>query len=114
MIIRRRNGEYSALKVMQVGIAPPRPIPVRKRKAVRLSMEWAQAEARVPRLKISTDTSNTFLRPYLSAIGPNRKAPHIRPNRPAPKAGDSWLGCRPHSWRSEERRVGKECRSRWS
>ncbi len=39
MIIRRRSGEYSELRVIQVGIAPPRPIPVRKRKAVRLSME---------------------------------------------------------------------------
>ncbi|CAN0410309.1 unnamed protein product [Ectocarpus fasciculatus] len=27
---------------------------------------------------------------------------------------DQLLPTRPHSYRSEERRVGKECRSRWS
>src|SRR5690554_2603945 len=38
---------------------------------------------------------------------------HVRDlveNEPFDNAGN----CNPHSWRSEERRVGKECRSRWS
>src|SRR5207342_3729889 len=28
--------------------------------------------------------------------------------------GWAWAMCTPYQWRSEERRVGKECRSRWS
>ncbi|MCY1365611.1 hypothetical protein D9M69_524650 [compost metagenome] len=39
MIIRRRAGEYSELKVMQVGIAPPRPMPVMKRRTVSDSID---------------------------------------------------------------------------
>ncbi|MOA14895.1 hypothetical protein D3C78_1350240 [compost metagenome] len=39
MIIRRRAGEYSELRVMQVGIAPPKPIPVIKRSRVNDSIE---------------------------------------------------------------------------
>lgn len=39
--MRRRAGEYSELRVMQVGIAPPRPMPVIKRNQVRDSIECA-------------------------------------------------------------------------
>ncbi|MCY1436351.1 hypothetical protein D9M71_524710 [compost metagenome] len=40
MIMRRRAGEYSALNAMHAGIAPPRPMPVMKRRIVNDSIEW--------------------------------------------------------------------------
>ena len=39
--------------------------------------------------------------------------PLIRGN-PVPENVDSWIRKHPKVTRSEERRVGKECRSRWS
>src|SRR3712207_9409432 len=43
-----------------------------------------------------------------------RLGPLLQPDGPAPNQPPKWLSTRPGDLRSEERRVGKECRSRWS
>ena len=87
--MRRRAGEYSELRVMQLGSTPPRPMPVTKRSRLSTSMLGERAEARVPRPKIATQVSSTTLRPWRSARGPKQKLPRSMPNNPAPKAGAS-------------------------
>ena len=65
---------------------------------------------------MSKDTSKAALKLYQMGFAIH----HIKPGSKAPvKAGwtsgerDDWLDLK-RTYRSEERRVGKECRSRWS
>src|ERR1700674_1373948 len=93
---RRSSGQYSEVRVTELGIAPPRPRPVRKRNRTSSHSELEYADARQASPKNRTHTSRMFLRPNLSASGPNRNAPAISPARPAPKSGASWAAVGGH------------------
>ncbi|MCY1412250.1 hypothetical protein D9M71_276500 [compost metagenome] len=97
---RRRSGQYSEVRVMALGMAPPRPRPVRKRIRASVSTFGAKAAARLQPPKHSTESSSTVLRPKRSASGPAMKAPSIRPISAAPSTGLSWAEVSPHSSRS--------------
>src|ERR1700686_4285068 len=70
---RRFSGQYSEVRVTELGIAPPRPRPVRKRRTTSSHSELECADIRQGSPKNSTHTTRTVLRPNLSARGPNRK-----------------------------------------
>lgn len=92
--------EYSALSVMQMGMAPPSPRPVRKRSITSALSESDAALAKVATPNTSTDISSTGLRPNRSATGPSPMLPSMSPKSPAPKAGASCGGVRCHASRS--------------
>lgn len=71
-----------------------------KRRTVSISIEVDQAEARLARPKKAVVTTSIALRPTRSASGPNRNAPIIRPNSPAPNNGASCVWDTPHCARS--------------
>ncbi|GLC92566.1 hypothetical protein Tamer19_19740 [Cupriavidus sp. TA19] len=96
---RRLSGQNSEVSVIALGMAPPRPSPVRKRSSTSVHRSFDQAEARLAAPKNSTDSTSTPLRPKRSASGPNRKAPAIRPPSPAPNSGASCAGVNCHSAR---------------
>src|SRR3712207_8262587 len=70
----------------------------------------------------SSDLSSTYVRkPYPTDLSDAEWACIIEPHLPTPTEPPDGPGCTPSyvrsltpSSRSEERRVGKECRSRWS
>src|SRR3954464_9606033 len=72
---RLRSGLYSEVRVIAIGIAPPRPRPVMKRQIASDSTVVAQAEAMLARPKPMVAKIRTALRPIRSAMGPNTKAP---------------------------------------
>ncbi|MCY1428496.1 hypothetical protein D9M71_443830 [compost metagenome] len=86
---RRRCGQYSDVRVMALGIAPPRPRPVSRRNSARLCRSWANAAARLKTPKQATDSNSTRLRPKRSAKGPAMNAPSISPTSAAPSTGPS-------------------------
>ncbi len=89
---RRFSGQYSAVSVIALGMAPPSPRPVRKRSTISMSSDVDQADTRLMRPKKKTLSSSTVRRPKRSAKGPMVSAPTMRPNSPAPKTGASWAG----------------------
>ena len=72
---RRFSGQNSEVSVIALGIAPPRPMPVRKRRMVSSVIEVDQADARLAPPKKITVRTSAYLRPILSASGPKMKAP---------------------------------------
>ncbi|MNN88034.1 hypothetical protein D3C81_2056670 [compost metagenome] len=60
---RLRAGAYSLTRVLALGMAAPKPRPVRKRKATRVSRLGENAEARVQTPNSRTLPSKTALRP---------------------------------------------------
>src|SRR3954453_7948234 len=97
---RLRSGLYSEVSVIAIGMAPPSPRPVRKRQTASISTFVAQAEAILARPKPKVEKIRTALRPIRSAIGPNTKAPAIRPARPDTNSSESCGGIRFHCSRS--------------
>ena len=84
---RRRAGKYSEVMVMVLGMAPPRPRPVRKRRITSVCKSGEKAEIRLSAPNNATQSSITRLRPKRSDSGPQSKAPAVSPNRPAPNSG---------------------------
>ncbi|MNT10695.1 hypothetical protein D3C72_1455380 [compost metagenome] len=84
---RRRCGANSDVSVTALGMAAPRPRPVRKRQTVSQPSVGAYAVARLQAPKKKTDSTSTFLRPMRSASGPAKIAPKARPNRAALMTG---------------------------
>ena len=101
MVARRRRGLNSDVIAMVLGIAPPRPRPVRNRIASRVLTSWTNAVASVPMPKARVAKMMIFRRPIRSASGPNTSAPIISPNRPAENTGPSAPLERLHSLASE-------------
>ncbi|MNH27815.1 hypothetical protein D3C79_879420 [compost metagenome] len=60
---RLRAGAYSLTRVLALGMAAPKPSPVRKRRATRVSRLGENAEARVQTPNSRTLPSKTALRP---------------------------------------------------
>src|SRR3712207_5455212 len=73
---RLRSGQYSEVRVIAFGMAPPSPRPVTKRSAVSVSIDVAKAEARLATPKNRVEKTRTPLRPTLSARGPHQGAHH--------------------------------------
>ncbi len=96
-VARRRCGLYSAVMAMALGIAPPRPSPVKNRIATSALRSWTADVTSAPMPKTSVETTMIFLRPIRSASGPKVSAPIIRPTRPAENTGTSEPLVSPHS-----------------
>jgi len=81
-VARLRWGEYSAVSAIALGIAPPRPRPVRKRQATRPSTDDAVGVRSMNAPKIKRQAMITHLRPTRSATMPKSRAPAMSPSRP--------------------------------
>src|SRR5213592_3510865 len=81
---RRGAGQYSEVSVTALGMAPPSPSPVRKRRNTSHQIDVACDDTRLATPKNSTQVSRTLLRPNRSASGPKTNAPTISPAKPAP------------------------------
>src|SRR5207245_2034102 len=80
------SGQYSEVRVTELGIAPPRPSPVKQRSITSTHNEVEYVDIRLASPKNSTQNRRMVLRPNLSASGPNRNAPAISPTSPAPNS----------------------------
>lgn len=80
---RYPGDDTSDVSAIRFGMAPPSPIPVRKRSTSSCGTELAYAVARAKPPKISVDAMITGLRPTLSAYGPTNSVPTVRPSKPA-------------------------------
>ena len=80
---RSRRGEYSEVRLMKLGMAPPRPRPARKRNTTSTPKLGASAVAMVNRPKQPVAPISTVLRPIRSAKSPKPKAPKARPAKAA-------------------------------
>src|SRR6516162_1369217 len=78
-------------------MAPPRPTPVRNRSMISIDSEVEYAATILATPKKNTQKRRIVFRPHLSASGPNKNAPDIRPNRPDPNKGAICVGVSPHS-----------------
>ncbi|MDT4826041.1 hypothetical protein FQZ97_593390 [compost metagenome] len=96
---RRRCGQYSDVRVMALGMAPPRPRPVSRRSRASISTLGAKAASRLKPPKQATDSIRMRLRPKRSASGPAMKAPSISPTSAAPSTGLRALASSCHSSR---------------
>jgi hypothetical protein len=96
---RRPSGEYSEVRVIALGRAPPSPRPVTNRSRVSIPIEGAKAEARLATPNKRTVRARIARRPSRSASGPKAKAPIMSPKSPAPNSGASCAGVAPHSAR---------------
>ena len=76
---RRRAGANSAVKMLMVGITPPRPRPVRKRYRNSSNVLSAVAVNKANTPMTATETRITGLRPMRSATGLPTSAPAIKP-----------------------------------
>ena len=85
MVARQRRGQYSPVRAKALGMAPPRPTPVRKRKAIRVSFELAQVVSRVNRPNMAVQATITGLRPNRSARGASSRKPAMSPPSPEEK-----------------------------
>jgi hypothetical protein len=94
-IVCSRFGEYSALRATTLGIAPPRPTPVRKRNRSSSSNDVTNAVRNVNRPKPKVEVTIVHFRPQRSATGPRTPAPHMRPRRPATNTGANALSGTP-------------------
>src|SRR5208283_1486073 len=83
---RSRFGAYSHPKASAFGIAPPKPIPARKRHTASCSTLVIYAVKNVNTPKINAEIHNVRLRPQRSALIPKNIAPTSGPIRPAPTA----------------------------
>ncbi len=84
-------GAYSATRAIAAGMAPPRPMPVRKRRATKRPTLWTKAVRVENSPNAATEPTMTVRRPSRSPSAPSTSPPSIRPNSPAlatgPKAG---------------------------
>ncbi len=78
-MLRERSGTYSDKSVVVLGIAAPRPRPVRKRSSDSATVLPANALARLNRPNSAIDATSSFLRPKRSDNGPTSSAPTARP-----------------------------------
>ena len=76
---RSRRGEYSDVRLMKLGMAPPSPRPARKRNASSTAKLGASAVQMVKMPKQAVAPISTALRPTRSASTPKPKAPKARP-----------------------------------
>ena len=70
-VARRPSGQYSLIKVTALGMAAPSPRPVMKRQTTSWSRSAENADTRQATPMISTEPTNTALRPRRSASGPD-------------------------------------------
>ena len=96
---RRAVGQNSDASVIVIGIAPPRPRPVRKRNAISDVRPPLYDDARLAAPNRIIDATSIVLRPRRSASGPTAKAPSISPNNPAANNGPSCATPSRHSAR---------------
>src|SRR5208337_2036055 len=80
-------GQYSLISVTALGMAAPRPRPVRNRQIVRPLRLPAVAASKLDAPMTTIDTTSTVLRPNLSASGPALSAPPASPNNAALSTG---------------------------
>src|ERR1035437_10282685 len=80
--VRLREGKYSEVNAIALGIEPPSPSPVRKRRTIRDCSESAQAVRRDITPKKIKLPSRTRLRPTQSPSGAMARHPTNRPVRP--------------------------------
>lgn len=85
---------------MALGIAPPMPIPQRKRASIRLSREVANTISSVRLAYSSTQHSSTRRTPKRSASGVTASEPTVSPSRLALNTGPKAAFSRPQSWAS--------------
>jgi hypothetical protein len=78
-IERQRFGTYSAASAAALGIAPPRPIPARKRRTPRLPVLCTKAAASVATPNTTMLLSNAVRRPNRSPAIPAPAPPSIIP-----------------------------------
>ena len=82
-----RTGEYSATNAIDAGIAPPKPIPVRKRNATSTGTLCASGVNTENRPNTSTEAMMIVRRSIRSPSVPRISAPSINPNSPALATG---------------------------
>jgi hypothetical protein len=97
IVARLFCGLYSEVSAIGLGMAPPRPSPVRKRHSSRLSGESAVAVSTEQIPKASVEATMTGLRPMRSASRLKPSAPMASPIRPHAMTGASAPGIRPHA-----------------
>src|SRR5271155_1963649 len=73
------GGETSATYIGQTTVEDPAPIPERKRPSIMISMLFANAEERGPKIKTNVVACMASSRPYLVATGPHMSAPKNPP-----------------------------------
>ena len=89
VVARIRFGAYSVVSAIALGIAPPRPRPVMKRRMISDCTESAVEVSRDITPKNKVQKMRTGLRPKRSATGPKASAPSMRPKSPAENTGVS-------------------------
>ncbi len=89
MTARSRRGEYSEVRLIKLGMAPPRPRPARNRKTRSTSKLGANAVATVKMPNQAVAPISTALRPIRSANRPRPKAPSASPAKAALNTGPS-------------------------
>ncbi|MND41903.1 hypothetical protein D3C80_326610 [compost metagenome] len=94
----RRSGVYSESKVVALGMAAPRPRPVRKRNTSSCSRLALKAEIRLNSPNRKTAVTSTPLRPKRSAMGPEPRAPNTMPISAALITGPRLARSMPQSW----------------
>ncbi len=87
VVARRRGGENSADRATMLGMAPPRPNPVKARYRVRSAMVLDIRVAKAPAANIAVVTRMVRRRPLRSAITPKAAEPRMPVKRPMANAG---------------------------
>src|SRR5262245_40110714 len=73
------SGQYSEVRVIALGMAPPSPSPVKKRSTISWGSDEAKADTRHMAPKNNVVKTSTLLRPKRSESGPNTNAPAMSP-----------------------------------
>ena len=94
---RRALGQYSEVKVIALGMAPPKPMPVMKRNTTKVVISGENADSKLAKPNTNTEPIKMGLRPILSAKGPKISAPAIKPNKPAPNKGAKCVASNCHA-----------------
>ncbi len=79
-VLRERSGTYSESSVVVLGMAAPRPRPVRKRSSDSVTMPSENALSRLNEPNSAMEPISSFLRPKRSESGPTSSAPMARPS----------------------------------
>ena len=96
-VARKRRGAYSPANVAADGKAPLRPIPVKKRHRLSVTIEPAKAFNSEVTPTTATLPSNNGRRPMRSPIGPADRAPTMIPMLDHKKAVVKAVGGRCHA-----------------
>ncbi len=91
-VARLRCGEYSAVRAMALGMAPPSPSPVRNRHTIKPCTDDAVGVSSMNAPKTIRQKIMTGLRPIRSATMPKTSAPVISPTSPLTTTGVSAAG----------------------